>query len=242
MNNIDIVYHLAAKTGEGADIEKVNTIATKKLFKECIKYNVKKVVFFSTVAVYKPGDIVTIKSIKEPTNLYGKTKLEVENIGIKYYKENKLPLIILEPCSVYGRNYKGSMGKIKKRAEKGFCIRIGKGDYKNTIIYIDDLISIAINVVKNEKYIGKTLICGTETVSINKINNVLKSQKNIHEIYIPYKIAMLIMKLPFKLKIKSTIKQLTRQSEYISNYKIEKYTKYEEYISNGELYDRKHRG
>ena len=50
----------------------------------------------------------------------------------------------------------------------------------------------------------------------------------------PYKIAMLIMKLPFKLKIKSTIKQLTRQSEYITNYKMEKYIKYKEYVNNGE--------
>lgn len=234
MNNVDIVYHLAAKTREEADIEKINTIATQKLFEECIKYHVEKVVFFSTVAVYKPNNLVTITSIKEPINLYGKTKLEAENIGLKYYKENKLPLIILEPCSVYGKTYNGSMGKIRKRTEKGFCIRIGTGDYKNTIIYIDDLISIAINVIKNENYIGKTLICGTETISIKEINNVLKSKKNIQEIYIPYKIAMLIMKLPFKLKVKSTIKQLTRQSEYITNYKMEKYIKYKEYVNNGE--------
>ncbi len=234
MDNVDIVYHLAAKTGEEADIEKINTIATQKLFEACIKYHIKKVVFFSTVAVYKPNNVVTITSIKEPSNLYGKTKLKAENIGLKYYKENKLPLIILEPCSVYGKTYNGSMGKIRKRTEKGFCIRIGTGDYKNTIIYIDDLISIAINVIKNENYIGKTLICGTETISIKEINNVLKSKKNIQEIYIPYKIAMLIMKLPFKLKIKSTIKQLTRQSEYITNYKMEKYIKYKEYVNNGE--------
>ena len=216
MDNVDIVYHLAAKTGEEADIEKINTIATQKLFEACIKYHIKKVVFFSTVAVYKPNNVVTITSIKEPSNLYGKTKLKAENIGLKYYKENKLPLIILEPCSVYGKTYNGSMGKIRKRTEKGFCIRIGTGDYKNT------------------NYIGKTLICGTETISIKEINNVLKSKKNIQEIYIPYKIAMLIMKLPFKLKIKSTIKQLTRQSEYITNYKMEKYIKYKEYVNNGE--------
>ena len=52
---------------------------------------------------------------------------------------------------------------------------------------------------------------------------------------------MLILKLPFHLKIKSTIKQLTRESEYITNYNMEKYIKYEEYINNGVLYDRKHR-
>ena len=76
MDNVDIVYHLAAKTREEADIEKINTIATQKLFEECIKYHVEKVVFFSTVAVYKPNNVVTITSIKEPSNLYGKTKYE----------------------------------------------------------------------------------------------------------------------------------------------------------------------
>ena len=243
MNNVDVVYHLAAKTTEESDIENINTIATKELFEKCIEYHVKKVVFFSTVAVYKPNKIVTISSKKEPANVYGKTKLEAENIGMEYYKKNKLPLIILEPCSVYGKTYNGSMGKILKKAEKGYCIKIGKGEYKNTVIHIDDLVTIAIKVVQNEDYIGKTLICGTETITINEINNTLKSKlkNNIYEIYIPYKLAMLILKLPFHLKIKSTIKQLTRESEYITNYNMEKYIKYEEYINNGVLYDRKHR-
>lgn len=241
MEHVDIVYHLAGKTTEEVDMEKINTISTKKLFEECIRYHVKKVVFFSTVAVYKTNKIVTISSKKEPTNVYGKTKLEAENIGLEYYKKYQLPLIILEPCSVYGRTYNGSMGKILKRAEKGFCVKIGNGEYKNTIIHIDDLVSIAINVVQNEENIGKTLICGPETITINEINHALKAKKHILEIHIPYKIAMWILKLPFHLKIKSTIKQLTRESEYITNYKMDTYIKYRKYINSGEFYDRKYR-
>ncbi len=241
MEHVEIVYHLAGKTTEEGDMNKINTIATKKLFEECIRYRVKKVVFFSTVAVYKTNKIVTISSKKEPTNVYGKTKLEAEKIGMEYYKKDKLPLIILEPCSVYGKTYNGSMGKILKRAENGYCIKIGKGEYKNTIIHVDDLVTIAINVVQNEEYIGKTLICGPETITINEINHALKAERHINEIYIPYKIAMWILKLPFHLKIKSTIKQLTRESEYITNYKMDTYIKYREYINSGEFYDRKYR-
>ena len=236
LEDVNIVYHLAGKTGESVDIEKINVIATQKLFEQCIKYNIKKVVFFSTVAVYKQEKEVNINTLKQPSNIYGKTKLKAEEIGIEYYKNQKLPLIILEPCSVYGRTYKGSMGKILKRAEKGYCIKIGEGNYKNTYIHIDDLISIAIKVIENDEYIGKTIICGTETLTIKQINQILK----VKEIHISEKIAKLILKLPFKLKIKSTIKQLTRTSEYQTNYNLDKFIKFEEYIKMENRYGKKY--
>lgn len=238
LKNIDIVYHLAGKITEEEDMEEINAIATQKLFKACLQYPIKRVVFFSSVAVYKTEKQVSIKTTKEPNNLYGETKLEAENIGLEYYQKEQLPLIILEPCSVYGKSKQGSMGKILNRAEKGFCIKIGKGNFKNTIIHIDDLITIAMEIVKKEQNIGKTWICGTETISIKEINRLLKTRKKIHELYIPYAIAMLLLKLPIQLSVKSTIKQLTRKTEYISNYPLPKSIKFEEYIKNGEKYDR----
>lgn len=240
LEKVDIVYHLAAKIKEEENMEKINVIATKKLFEECIKYNVKKVIFFSSVAVYKNNKIINLKTDKCPVSLYGKTKLEAENIGIEYYKKYNLPLIIVQPCTVYGKTYNGSIGKILKSAQNGFCLKIGNGEYKNTIIHIEDLITIAMDLLKNNKYIGKTIICGTETITINKVNQILKANFKIHQIYIPYIIAKLILRLPINFKFKTTIKQLTRESEYITNYKINKYISFEEFISFGEFYDRKY--
>lgn len=236
LKDVKIVYHLAGKTGESADIEKINVIATQKLFEQCIKYKIEKVVFFSTVAVYKQEKEVNINTLKQPSNIYGKTKLKAEEIGIEYYKSQKLPLIILEPCSVYGKTYKGSMGKILKRAEKGYCIKIGEGNYKNTYIHIEDLIKIAIKVTESDEYIGKTIICGTETLTIKQINQILK----VKEIHISEKIAKLILKLPFKLKIKTTIRQLMRISEYRTNYNLDKFIKFEEYIKMENRYGKKY--
>lgn len=110
LKNIDIVYHLAAKVHtipknqeEENMFFKVNTEATENLFKKALKNKVKRVIFYSSVAVYGDSeDKITVNSFKKPKTAYGKSKLKAEEIGMKLYKEKRLPLTIIEPVTVYG--------------------------------------------------------------------------------------------------------------------------------------------
>lgn len=233
LKNIDVIYHLAAELKLNENMEEINTNATKKVFENCLRYNVKKVVFFSTVAVYKTGEEISINSYKEPNNMYGRTKLEAEKIGQELYKKKGLPLIVLEPSIVYGEIFKGTIGKIENRANNGYCLRVGNGKYKNSIIHVNDLVKIAINVTKNDNYIGKTIICTAETISVCQVNNILKKYygKAIKEIYIPDIMAKIIMKFPVNKKLKIDIGQLIRNSEYKSTYEDIEYIKFEQYIA-----------
>ena len=73
-------------------------------------------------------------------------------------------------------------------------------------------------------------------LTIKQINQILK----VKEIHISEKIAKLILKLPFKLKIKTTIRQLMRISEYRTNYNLDKFIKFEEYIKMENRYGKKY--
>lgn len=240
LEGIDTVYHLAAKIKKNADspeeeneIYNINVNASKILFERCIQYHVKKIIFVSTVAVYKTSKkLIDIYSKKEPTTIYGKTKLEAEQIGLELYRTQGLPIIIIEPSTVYGDNSQGSVGKMIERANRGNCIRIGKGNAKKTIIHIQDLISLMLAIAKDSNNIGKTIICGSETLTINQFNKILKenSKNKVRIICIPNVLAKIIKALPFNNRIKVTINQLTQNYEYKSEYLLNNAITFEDYV------------
>ena len=118
LNGVEAVLHLAAKirVEEGESnpelYKKVNVDGALDLLKLCKEKGIKKFVFASTAAVYgNPEDFpVTEKSIEAPVNVYGKTKLEIDN----YLAENAASFGISSISFRFfnaGGGYKNSAGK-----------------------------------------------------------------------------------------------------------------------------------
>ena len=118
LNGVEAVLHLAAKirVEEGESnpelYKKVNVNGTLDLLKLCKEKGIKKFVFASTAAVYgNPEDFpVTEKSKEAPVNVYGKTKLEIDN----YLAENAASFGISSISFRFfnaGGGYKNSAGK-----------------------------------------------------------------------------------------------------------------------------------
>jgi UDP-glucose 4-epimerase len=118
LNGVEAVLHLAAKirVEEGESnpelYKKVNVDGTLDLLKLCKEKGIKKFVFASTAAVYgNPEDFpVTEKSTEAPVNVYGKTKLEIDN----YLTENAASFGISSISFRFfnaGGGYKNSAGK-----------------------------------------------------------------------------------------------------------------------------------
>jgi len=86
LKDVEVVFHLAAKirVEEGEEkpdlYRKVNVDGTLNLIKICRLLGVKKFIFASTAAVYgEPSDYpVSEESQTNPVNVYGKTKLEID--------------------------------------------------------------------------------------------------------------------------------------------------------------------
>ena len=118
LNGVEAVLHLAAKirVEEGESnpelYKKVNVDGTLDLLKLCKEKGIKKFVFASTAAVYgNPEDFpVTEKSKEAPVNVYGKTKLEIDN-----YLTQKAASFGISSISFRffnaGGGYKNSAGK-----------------------------------------------------------------------------------------------------------------------------------
>jgi len=98
-NKIDIVVHLAGYTNLRDPSAKKfyvnNFFATKNLIDILIKFNIKKLIFASTAAVY--GNPATMPiyehTVTKPISHYGRSKLKAENYIQKKFKDNYRSII-----------------------------------------------------------------------------------------------------------------------------------------------------
>lgn len=118
-HKITSVIHFAAYSLVGESMQDPqkyfinNVTGTLNLLKVMQRNNVKKIVFSSTAAVYGEPDvsIITEDIIKNPTNIYGKTKLMIEEILSDYDKAYGLRYISLRYFNACGANISGEIGE-----------------------------------------------------------------------------------------------------------------------------------
>lgn len=177
---IDTIIHLAGYTDAIQSnrfkkrYKENNIDTTKNLLALSKDFNVKKIIFASTAAVY--GDQKNNQPIKEnsnlkPVNYYGKTKLICEDLIKKNFQlKNQKNYIILRFFNVVGRNfsdYKKNFSKNlfnilyeKFQTNKKFFI-FGKnlktkdGTPVRDFVYVDDLVEVIYKtiILKRKSYI-----------------------------------------------------------------------------------------
>ena len=211
-DSFDLLVHCAALTPYKYKISnkimKLNVEGFKKILKS--KTSFKKIVLLSTISVYGNIDkqIITEKTKKKSVNAYGKSKLQMENILIKYCKKNNVDYLILRLPGVVG-NFQGDVN---------FINLVIKNFSKNKIVKYKNPESYFNNVVHTEtiaKIIDKLLLNNNVLFKNNIFN--LSSLK-------PVKLENLINNIKLKLKSNSKIKILPPSNSFkISTKKCEKY-------------------
>lgn len=117
--NIESVVHFAAYSLVGESMEKPsmyyhnNVKGTLNLLDTMMEAGVKKLVFSSTAAVYgEPEEVpITEEISKNPTNVYGRTKLIMENAMEDYSKSYGLKYIALRYFNACGADPCGDIGE-----------------------------------------------------------------------------------------------------------------------------------
>jgi UDP-glucose 4-epimerase len=108
----DAVFHFAALIEAGESMKKpgmyfrANVANTINLLEACVAHNVGRFVFSSTAAVFAASDApLTEKSVIQPANCYGETKLMVEQMLKWYNTVHGLRYVVLRyfnACGAYG--------------------------------------------------------------------------------------------------------------------------------------------
>ncbi len=187
----DYVFHLAAYAAEGLSpfIRKFNynsnLVATAAIVNECIKHEVKRLVFTSSMAVYGHGSggIFDENDAPNPIDPYGVAKYACE-MDIKIAGEqHNLDWCIIRPHNIFGRNqniwdkYRNVLGIWMYQRLNGLPMTIfGEGLQTRAFSYIDDMLEplwkSAILESASKQIIN---LGGTKEYSIKESAEILKS-------------------------------------------------------------------
>ena len=165
MDNIDIVIHLASLLHidnppyqDRKNMERVNVEGALNVTRAALLANVRRVVFFSTIAVYgdTQGKIVDENSPPCPNTLYGQTKLEAERLILKAARSDRYPLgTVLRLGAAYGSRVKGNYARLLRALARGRFLPVGDGLNRRTLIYDQDVAQAAVLAAEHPKASGR---------------------------------------------------------------------------------------
>ena len=202
-NKIDTIIHLAAKTIVTESEKKpklyykANVLGTSSLLDAAKNSSVKNFLFSSTAAVYGSKiSYVNEKSKTLPDSVYGKTKLQAEDLVKRNFKKN---YIILRYFNVVGASPSKKIGLINKYGQlfKNFAeilknkpkLKVYGKDYNTKdgtcirdFIHVSDLADIHLKVLLKASKDNKSVILncgyGKGFSVLEVVNNFKKFSKN----------------------------------------------------------------
>jgi len=160
LDQIDLVYHLAGEvySRRKNDYYERNVLATKNLLEACEEKGVRRIIFLSSVGVYKPvtqKTLLTEVSECDPITYYGKTKLRAE----EFVKNSNIHWVIVRAPVVYGPYQPPVLNRFFLDAfKKRKVYVIGKGDNLRSLCYIDNLVEGLVSLVDKTDVYGRIYI------------------------------------------------------------------------------------
>ncbi len=190
--NPDIVYHFAAYAAEGlspfmrAFNYKNNLISTVKVINGCINYNVKRLVFTSSMAVYGHGQDgkrpFDESDSPNPIDPYGVAKYACESDIKIAGEQHGLDWCIIRPHNVYGENqniwdkYRNVLGiwMYQHLNDEPMTI-FGDGKQKRAFSYIGDCLEPLYFSGIDERASKQIInLGGNKFYTINEANEILR--------------------------------------------------------------------
>lgn len=177
MQGADVVVHAAAIAGIDTVIQepvktmRVNMLGTVNVLEAAKVNKIKnRVVDFSTSEVFgqmayksSEADVTITGSAGEARWVYAISKLAGEHLGKAYFKQYKLPVVIVRPFNIYGpgQTGEGAMQIFIKQALKNQNIKIyGDGNRIRAWCFIDDFIDCLMLCLEKPRAIGETFNIG----------------------------------------------------------------------------------
>jgi UDP-glucose 4-epimerase len=203
----DIVVHLAAAVGVRLIVESpVHTIETNikgtELVLEAARKKKKKVFIASTSEVYGKSthfpfhedDDLVLGATNKGRWSYAASKALDEFLGLAYWKERKVPVVIGRFFNTIGPRQTGQYGMVVpnfvRQALEGQPITVfGTGKQSRCFCYVGDTVSALLKLLDAPESVGQVFNIGSsEEISIEGLAGLIKTKLNSSSpiCYIPY--------------------------------------------------------
>lgn len=186
------------------------------------KNGIKRIVFFSSVAVYglnkkNPHE----DHPKDPFNHYGKSKWQAEQVLQKWHEAHPdWNINIIRPTVIFGERNRGNVYNLLKQIASGKFLMVGSGNNKKSMAYVGNIVAFVKYMIEHcttgynvFNYIDKPDFTMNELVlHVEKVLN-----KRIPATHFPYWLGML-GGYGFDLLAKLTGKKLTVSSVRVKKF------------------------
>jgi len=143
----DWVFNCAAKVGDWGTLEEfrqLNVEAFRHLLDAAIDSRIQRFVHVSSLGVYEArnhfGTDETIPPAAESLDAYTRSKVEAEELALKYVSKKGLPLSIVRPGFIYGPRDRTVLPKLLKTLQAGRFAYFGSGNQVLNCIYVKNLV------------------------------------------------------------------------------------------------------
>jgi len=231
----DYVFHLAAEAriqnciNEPTKAFNTNTVGTQNILEACRLFNVKRVMFSSTSAIYGLNDTLPQTEILSPSclNMYSYSKLFSEGLFKLYSEMYNVDSVCFRYFNVYGprQPVRGSYAPVigvfsrqKKNNEK--MTIVGDGLQTRDYVHVSDIVSANIAAMNYEHKLNGNII----NIGTGKSFSVLDIAKmmNGEYIHVPARNG----------EARHTLADITKAKELLNwepKYSLEKYMENREY-------------
>jgi GlcNAc-P-P-Und epimerase len=213
--DVTTILSLAAKHhdfGVGHDeYFDTNKDGTAVICKIAAEFNIRRIIFFSSVAVYGTRPEASTEAMSpQPDNPYGASKLAGEKVLENWVEEDPgRSVVMIRPALVFGPKNMANMHNLIRQIDSGLYFHLGKADNVKSIAYVENLVAATL-FLKDRMKPGVSVFnyADEPQLTTRQIANVIAEAlgKKI-SLTVPKPLGIM-MGLPFDLMIKLTGKNL----------------------------------
>lgn len=195
-----------------------NEEGTSALCKVAAEFDIKEIIFYSSVAVYGIREEISTEEMSPiPDSPYGASKLAGEKVLEKWSAEDPTrKVLIIRPTLVFGPNNMANMRNLIRQIDSGLYFHLGDAANVKSIAYVENLVQATL-YLKDSMKPGVSIFnyADEPQLTTREISNIIADKLNKKiRLTIP-KMLGVMMGAPFDLIIKLTGKNLPISSARI---------------------------
>ncbi len=166
-NDIDIVFHLAAKThdvaeavGVEAQYHRINVQGTERIIAAVRRRALRRFVFASSVKVIDEGNTVpaTETTPLGPSTPYGRSKLAAEELVIAASRDERFEAVCLRFPLVYGPGQRGNLQRMIAAIDRGRFPPPPVNSNKRSMVHVGNAVQALLLAASHPAAAGRTYL------------------------------------------------------------------------------------
>ena len=166
---LDYVFHFAyGSSGSSGERMATDIQGSEQLVRLAASRAVRKIVFLSTISVYRPkaAGKITEQSPLKPGDQYGKNKLAAESALIRECEKHRIPYTIFRPSAILGPGAPSYGNRIFKEIREAEIVFLNQGRGLLNWIFVDDVVRASVHCLFRPESNNKLYVLSNHTEPI----------------------------------------------------------------------------